>query len=419
MCATLFTPYYVIEQAVCQVELDNRSRMQYTGYRECLMRLLVSLCVLIAACDCGGYDLRKSLSVHCGEACWTGFKQNRGVGVCHDGYVACADDGTETCEGQRLPSEEETCNGLDDTCDGTLARFENDFDKDGFMVCEGDCNDRDPTTHPGAVEVCDGADNDCDKIVDNNLPVSFCYDKKPPESVAHGDCHPGVTACVDGKLVCSGEKGPTRETCDLMDNDCNGVVDDGFSALMRDVVVILDISGSMDKHIPNIERALDEIYRAGGMENARLALLYIAPTDRTKLFTLVTNFTDPASFMHYINNTFADSRGDEEVWDCLRAIATPEYLFSDELDPNVTQLSWGTGPRTAVVFNDEEQVDNIGTENDAATALVKQNIRTIVFGIENSDSYYQIVNDTAGAWFDMTSLRQNLGSVFNNYCGSP
>jgi N-acetylneuraminic acid mutarotase len=41
-----------------------------------------------------------------------------------------------------------------------------DADGDGYRNCDGDCDDSDLAVHPGALEVCDGKDNDCDGVID-------------------------------------------------------------------------------------------------------------------------------------------------------------------------------------------------------------------------------------------------------------
>jgi hypothetical protein len=77
-----------------------------------------------------------------------------------------------------------------------------DADMDGVTVADGDCNDSDPALYPGRAEDCDGLDNNCNGIADEGLPDS------------DGDM---VADCVD------------EETCDGVDNNGDGVVDEGFA----------------------------------------------------------------------------------------------------------------------------------------------------------------------------------------------
>ncbi len=74
-------------------------------------------------------------------------------------------------------------------------------------------------------EACDGVDNDCDGIIDNGLPTGLAC-----ENVVSG-----VGTCA-GTQVCAGEDGwvcnapqPSQEVCDYKDNDCDGQTDEGFT----------------------------------------------------------------------------------------------------------------------------------------------------------------------------------------------
>ena len=86
---------------------------------------------------------------------WVGTDPNiLGGGDCHD------------TDPQVYPGAEEICDGKDSDCDSVVPDDEADDDGDGWMGCEGDCNDLDPTVFPVAAEICDSLDNDCDGKVD-------------------------------------------------------------------------------------------------------------------------------------------------------------------------------------------------------------------------------------------------------------
>src|SRR3569623_1888603 len=72
-------------------------------------------------------------------------------------------------------------------------------------------------------EVCDGKDDDCNgQIDDGPLPGvgSEC-------GIQGQGCSKGVTVCLNGQIVCSTMSSPQPEVCNGLDDDCNGVIDDG------------------------------------------------------------------------------------------------------------------------------------------------------------------------------------------------
>ena len=82
----------------------------------------------------------------------------------------------------------------------------------------GDCDDADPKVNPNAMERCTGADSDCDGVIDENCPCDF-------NGNSTGICAKGMK---DQQGNCNKPKAyqSTESTCDGKDNDCDGVTDE-------------------------------------------------------------------------------------------------------------------------------------------------------------------------------------------------
>ncbi len=177
------------------------------------------------------------------------------------GYSLVAGD-CDDSNPEIYPENPESCDGLDNDCDGSVDEdvpfnlvWYRDADDDdygnaavtttgclaptGFVANNTDCNDQTALVHPTADERCDGIDNDCDLLVDDD----------DPDGVVDGDMvyldfdldgygHPFVTAvacqpvpgwsangddCLDTDVTVNPN---ATEVCGGGDENCNGLVDD-------------------------------------------------------------------------------------------------------------------------------------------------------------------------------------------------
>jgi hypothetical protein len=170
----------------------------------------------------GNPNPKLSVTVSCGQTPHSGYVTNNSD--CNDNDAAIHPGASEICDGK-----DNNCNGLID--EGF------DTDGDGYSSCAGDCNDNDASMHPGAIEICDAKDNDCDGLSDNN--IVYYRD-------ADGD---GYGNIASPKKVCVQPAGYVRDSTDCKDNNvninpgkteicgnniddnCNGQIDEGCSLI--------------------------------------------------------------------------------------------------------------------------------------------------------------------------------------------
>ncbi|MEM9728170.1 MAG: DNRLRE domain-containing protein [Myxococcota bacterium] len=164
-----------------------------------------------------------------------------GVGACAAAGQTTCSSGVpgDTCVPGTPAADDATCDGTDDDCDGAT---DEDFVGTSTTCGVGACvasgneacvggqvqNDCTPGTPAASDAACDLVDEDCDGAVDEDYVSS-------PTTCGVGACvATGATACVGGAVedqCVPGTPAPSDAVCDLIDEDCNGVPDEDYVSL--------------------------------------------------------------------------------------------------------------------------------------------------------------------------------------------
>ncbi len=189
-----------------------------------------------------------------------GYGTTTGTCICIPSgrYSSVANTDCDDTDALDNPAGTEVCNLDDEDCDGTVDEDAIDqstwyADKDGDtygdaassqLACsapashvanDDDCDDGDATVSPTGTETCDGVDQDCDTVIDEDAAdaVTTWADD---DGDSFGDLAQPTTACTipSGNVYTSTDcddsdasvNPSAAEVCDDIDQDCNDLIDD-------------------------------------------------------------------------------------------------------------------------------------------------------------------------------------------------
>lgn len=240
----------------CSIDADCDDGLFCNGAESCMpgsQDAAASGCVT-GSPPCASGQICDELSASCKTACQINADADG------DGFasVACGGADCDDSKATVAPGVPEACNGVDDDCDGQIddgvtTTFYVDADGDGFgsaapgssvQACGkpaghssvgSDCNDASPVVFPGATESCNGLDDDCDGVVDEQNAAGCTLYFKDADGDGFGSapaqcrCGPGGGYTASTSNDCDDNNASAHpgaaETCNGFDDNCDGVVD--------------------------------------------------------------------------------------------------------------------------------------------------------------------------------------------------
>ncbi len=321
--------------------------------------------------------------------------------VVASGYVG----NTADCDDSRAsvnPSATEVCNGIDDDCDAAVddddssldtatgSLFYGDADADGYgspsasmWACQApagtvssgtDCDDSAAAVHPGATEVCNGIDDNCNLLTDDSDPGldtstgSLFY--TDGDSDGYGVTASAVRACVapSGTVVVNGDCDDSAgsvfpgapEVCNGADDDCDGTPDDGVlgsgtacaGASCADILLAGSSTGDGTYTVEGVSGAIFDVWCDMTTDGGGWTLAGSVVNEGSRHWNSYAAFTDNTTFGSIGSATSADFKGpawtDIEGDDFLVATTDYDVGWYGVLG-NADVASWVAGEYNAAV----------------------------------------------------------------------
>jgi hypothetical protein len=247
------------------------------------------------------------------EACTTPPGYATMAGDCDDACATCRPGGTEACDGR-----DNDCDGMID--EGVTNTYFLDADRDTYGVtgmtraaCAptgdfvatrgGDCDDGNPAVNPGATEVCNGRDDNCNGTTDEGF-MCIPGTTGVPCATTCGSTGTGTctATCMPAPpTLCT----PPLETCNDRDDDCDGIVDEGVARLGSATTLSvtstfgLELVGTQSGYVAvwrdnNSALYAQRLTATGALAGARLTLLD-GTSSATKVNAFAATYVPPVS----------------------------------------------------------------------------------------------------------------------------
>jgi hypothetical protein len=279
------------------------------------------------------------------------------------------------------------------------------YQPDGYLPDNTDCNDSDSAIRPGAAEICDGTDNDCNAGTGDGIGESWyggiC-------DGADADlCEEGSYECINGTQSCSDVTSDTAEICsDGIDNDCDGSVDEPniSEPLVVNVYPVADTS--VRSGSPSANYGTELTLEVDGSPTRISYLLFdvtgISGTVQSARLSLdVVNQSSSGGTVHFISNNSWDENAatfdtrpdiDGPALDTAGAVAVGDILEFD-----VTPAVGGNGVYSfAIVPNSNNRVEYRSREdsiNPPVLIITTQGEGAPFYCDDDSDGYIDSTSD--------------------------